>query len=387
MKIELQKIKIRDLVQAYENDEESGEVKAYNGKLNIRPKYQREFIYKDAQRDAVIQTVMWGFPLNTMYWIRNTDKDAEFEFEVLDGQQRTISICEYYMGNFSLSKMTFKGNFASAVTSFHTMSKDMQEAFLDYELQIYFCEGEDSEKIEWFKIINIAGEKLTDQELRNAVYSCAWLEDAKVKFSKRTNLAEQRGGKYLKGSSIRQEFLETAIAWIVNSRDNKHIEKYMNDKKANKVKNADELWEYFCKVIDWVEMKFIKYRKEMKGLEWGFFYNKYKHLELDAKELEIKITSLMQDSEVQKKSGIYEYILSGNEKHLNLRAFEDNIKREVYEKQKGICANKKCPNAGKKFEIDEMEADHIKAWSKGGKTVKENCQMLCRECNRVKSHN
>lgn len=132
-------------------------------------------------------------------------------------------------------------------------------------------------------------------------------------------------------------------------------------------------------------MKFIKYRKEMKGLEWGFFYNKYKHLELDAKELEIKITSLMQDSEVQKKSGIYEYILSGNEKYLNLRAFEENTKREVYEEQKGLCANKKCPNADKKFEIDEMEADHIKAWSKGGKTIKENCQLLCVECNRTKS--
>ena len=132
-------------------------------------------------------------------------------------------------------------------------------------------------------------------------------------------------------------------------------------------------------------MKFPKYRKEMKGLEWGFFYNKYKDKKLDAYELENKIAKLMQDSEVQKKSGIYEYLLSGDEKHLNLRAFDDNIKREVYEKQKGICANKKCPNAGKKFEIEEMEADHIKAWSKGGKTILENCQMLCRECNRVKS--
>lgn len=385
MKIELQKIKIKDLVASYANDEESGEVSAYNGKLNIRPKYQREFIYKDARRDAVVQTIMWGFPLNTMYWVKNTDKDAEFEFEVLDGQQRTISICEYYAGNFSLSGMTFKGNFASAVTSFHTMSVDMQEAFLNYELQIYICEGEDSEKIEWFKIINIAGEKLTDQELRNAVYACAWLEDAKVKFSKRANLAEQRGGKYLKGLSIRQEFLETALFWKVGARDNKLIENYMNDKKAKKTKNADELWGYFCAVIDWVEMKFIKYRKEMKGLEWGFFYNQYKDKDLDAATLENKIVKLMQDSEVQKKSGIYEYLLSGNEKHLNLRAFEDNIKREVYEKQKGICANKKCSNKGKKFDIEEMEADHIKPWSKGGKTSIENCQLLCRECNRTKS--
>lgn len=373
MKIELTKIKIRDLVQGYNNDEESGEVKAYNGKLNIRPKYQREFVYKPEQRDAVIQTVMKGFPLNTMYWVKNTDKDAEFEFEVLDGQQRTISICEYHKGNFSVDKQCF-----------HNLPNDKKEQFLDYELQIYICEGEDSEKLAWFRVINIAGEKLSEQELRNAIYASRWLSDAKVKFSKKNNLAEQRGGKYLKGSSIRQEFLETAIAWIVDSKKDDKICEYMA-KNASSAKNADELWEYFCKVIDWVEMKFIKYRKEMKEPQWGFFYNKYKHLELDAKELEIKITSLMQDSEVEKKSGIYEYILSGNEKHLNLRAFEDNIKREVYEKQKGICANKKCPNAGKKFEIDEMEADHIKPWSKGGKTVKENCQMLCRECNRTKS--
>lgn len=377
MKIELRKIKIRDLVVGYANDEESGQVIAYNGRLNIRPKYQREFVYKEAQRDAVIQTVMKGFPLNTMYWVRNTDKDAEFEFEVLDGQQRTISICKYYHKPIAI-------DFEGRKLGFLNLMPDKKEQFLDYELQIYICEGEYSEKLDWFRVINIAGEKLSEQELRNAIYPSKWLSDAKVKFSKKNNLAEQRGGKYLKGSSIRQEFLETAIAWIVDSRKGEKICEYMA-KNASSAKNADELWQYFCAVIDWVEMKFIKYRKEMKGLEWGSFYNEYKDLELDAKELESEISRLMQDSEVQKKSGIYEYILSGNEKHLNLRAFEDNIKREVYEEQKGLCANKKCPNADKKFELDEMEADHIKPWSKGGKTIKENCQLLCVDCNRTKS--
>lgn len=187
----------------------------------------------------------------------------------------------------------------------------------------------------------------------------------------------------MNGNSLRQEFLESAIAWIVNKKDDKAICEYMG-KNAKDSKNADELWGYFCAVIDWVEMKFPKYRKEMKGLEWGLFYNKYKDKPLDATELEAKIAELMQDSEVQKKSGIYEYVLSGDEKCLNLRAFDDNTRREVYEKQGGICANKKCPNAGQKFAIDEMEADHITAWSKGGKTTIENCQMLCIECNRTK---
>lgn len=391
MKIELQKIKIKDLIKGYKRNEESGEIIGYGGKLNIRPAYQREFVYKDKQRDEVIRTVFKEFPLNSIYWVKNgknsykvldltiedkrKDKlknDKNF-YELLDGQQRTISICDYCEGDFIVDGFFY-----------HNLPENKKEKFLNYELMIYICEGEDSEKLEWFRVINIAGETLTNQELRNAIYTSAWLSDAKRRFSKRNSLAEQKGGKYLKGASLRQEFLESAIAWIVNKRDDKAICEYMA-KNSKDSKNSDELWRYFCAVMDWVEMKFPKYRKEMKGLEWGFLYNKYKDKKLDAAELEKQIAKLMQDSEVQKKSGIYEYILSGDEKHLNLRAFDDNIKREVYEKQKGICANKKCPNAGKKFEIEEMEADHIKAWSKGGKTILENCQMLCRECNRVKS--
>lgn len=380
MKIDLQRIKIQDLVKGYNRDEESGEIIAFGddkkSRLNIRPKYQREFVYKDAQRNAVIDTIMKGFPLNSMYWVRN-GANAEYEYEVLDGQQRSISICEYFEGNFFI-------DLNNQAQYFHNLPEDKQEAFLNYELMIYICEGSDSEKLEWFRVINIAGEKLTEQELRNAIYASAWLSDAKRRFSKNNCLAAEKGGKYLKGSSIRQEFLETAIAWIVNKRDNEAICKYMA-KNAKDSENAKELWEYFCKVIEWVEMKFIKYRKEMKGLEWGLYYNKYKDKSLDKDELEKQIETLMQDSEVQKKSGIYEYVLSGDEKCLNLRAFEDNIKREVYEEQGGKCKNPKCLEKDKIFEIDEMEADHIVPWSKGGKTIKENCQMLCKKCNREKS--
>ena len=309
---------------------------------------------------------------------------AECEYEVLDGQQRTISICEYVKGSFSI-QWNDKSQY------FHTLSKDLQEKFLDYKLDVYVCQGSESEKLEWFKTINIAGETLTNQELRNAVYASVWLSDAKRRFSKPNGLAVQRGAKYLNGSALRQEFLESAIAWIVDSRKDEKICEYMA-KNAKDSKNADELWEYFAKVIDWVEMKFEKYRKEMKGLEWGLFYNTYKDKPLDAKELESKIIELMQDDEVGNKKGVYPYLLSGDEKHLSLRAFSDSIKRAVYEKQGGVCANSdghikgvKCPHENERLELEQMEADHIIPWSKGGKTEKENCQMLCVECNRAKS--
>ncbi|EGJ6309045.1 DUF262 domain-containing protein [Campylobacter upsaliensis] len=389
MQIDKTEISIKELVAGYTRDEESSQIVAYAdssgvARLNIRPKYQREFVYKEAQRNAVIDTILKGFPLNIMYWVKNVDSSAECEYEVLDGQQRTISICEYVKGSFSVL-WNDKSQY------FHTLSKDLQEKFLDYKLDVYVCQGSDSEKLEWFKTINIAGETLTNQELRNAVYASVWLSDAKRRFSKEKGLAVQRGAKYLSGSALRQEFLESAIAWKVDSRKDEKICEYMA-KNAKDSKNADELWEYFAKVIDWVEMKFEKYRKEMKGLEWGLFYNTYKDKPLDAKELESKIIELMQDDEVGSKKGVYPYLLSGDEKHLSLRAFSESVKRAVYEKQGGVCANSdghikgvQCPHENERLELEQMEADHILAWSKGGKTEKENCQMLCRECNRKKS--
>ncbi|EHK6250181.1 DUF262 domain-containing protein [Campylobacter upsaliensis] len=389
MQIDKTEIKIKELIAGYTRDEESSQIVAYAdssgvARLNIRPKYQREFVYKEAQRNAVIDTILKGFPLNIMYWVKNVDSSAECEYEVLDGQQRTISICEYVKGSFSI-QWNDKSQY------FHTLSKDLQEKFLDYKLDVYVCQGSDSEKLEWFKTINIAGETLTNQELRNAVYASVWLSDAKRRFSKPNGLAVLKGAKYLNGSALRQEFLESAIAWKVDSRKDEKICEYMA-KNAKDSKNADELWEYFAKVIDWVEMKFEKYRKEMKGLEWGLFYNTYKDKPLDAKELESKIIELMQDDEVGNKKGVYPYLLSGDEKHLSLRAFSESVKRAVYERQGGVCANSdghikgvQCPNEKQKLDIKQMEADHIIPWSKGGKTEKENCQMLCVECNRRKS--
>ena len=360
MKIELQHIKVKDVVKNYANNDEEGVI-GYDGQLNIRPKYQREFVYDVKHRDAVIDTINKGFPLNVMYWCRNEDGT----FEVLDGQQRTISICEYVKGTYSINNLYF-----------HNLTDTDKDKILDYELMIYICEGNDKEKLDWFRIISIAGVQLTDQELRNAIYTGEWLSDAKHYFSKNNCLAYKIGSDYMTGNAIRQDYLETALDWISEGK----IEKYMAEHQHNHT--ANELWNYFNSVINWIQNIFPKYRKEMKGLDWGLFYNKYKDNDYNPKELEKQVSTLMADEydEITSKKGIYEYVLSGNERCLSIRAFKDSEKRKVYERQKGVC-----PKCKKHFEINEMEADHITPWSKGGHTTIDNCQMLCKNCNRTKS--
>jgi hypothetical protein len=356
MKIELHEILIKDLVKGYVDNQEEG-VFGYDGKLNIRPKYQREFVYKDKQRDAVIETVQKNFPLNVMYWVKNADA-----YEVLDGQQRTISICQYVNGDYSIN-----------ARAWHNLTNDEREQILNYKLMIYFCDGSDSEKLAWFKIINIAGEKLTDQELRNAVYTGPWLTDAKRYFSKSGCAAYNLAKDYIHGSAIRQDFLETAIDWM--SKGN--IEEYMS--KNQHEPNANELWLYFTSVINWAQVVFPKYRKEMKGIAWGALYNQFGKKKFNSSEIEEQIKKLMMDDDVTKKQGIYYYLLTKDEKYLSIRSFTDSQKRAAYEKQKGVCP--KCKNH---FAIDEMEGDHITPWSEGGKTLPGNLQMLCKDCNRRK---
>lgn len=358
MKIDLKQITVRDLVEGYEDNSEGG-VKGYGGRLNIRPPYQREFVYKDKQRDAVINTLTRDFPLNVMYWA----VCADGTYEVIDGQQRTISICQYVEGDFAFNERYF-----------HNLQSDEQEQILNYKLMIYLCSGTDSQKLEWFRTINISGEKLTEQELRNAVYAGSWLSDAKRYFSKTDCAAYNIGSDYLVGTPIRQDYLETVISWINNG----DIEAYMA-KQQNKP-NANELWLYFQSVISWVKATFVKYRREMKGVDWGSLYAEFKDAELDSAKLETEIAKLMADDDVSKKKGIYHYVLTRKEKHLSIRAFTDNQKREAYERQKGICTVCK-----EHFDIAEMEADHITPWHAGGKTDAANCQMLCKEDNRRKS--
>lgn len=358
MKIELKEIPIREIVAGYVDNDEDG-VFGYGGRLNIRPPYQREFIYNDEKRNAVINTIKNDFPLNVMYWSVREDGD----YEIIDGQQRTISVCQYYMGEFS-----YKGRY------YHNLQEDEKQKFLDYKLMIYFCSGTDSERLEWFKIINIAGEELRPQELRNAVYAGAWTTDAKRYFSKRNCPAYGLGSDYLSGTAIRQDYLETVIRWI--SKDN--IEAYMAENQHKT--SANELFRYFTNIITWIQAVFPNYRNEMKGVNWGPLYDEFKDKDLDPKELEVEISALMLDDDVNNKKGIYPYVLTRQEKHLNIRAFTLAMKRAAYERQEGICVVCK-----EHFEIDEMEADHITPWHEGGRTIPENCQMLCKEDNRRKS--
>lgn len=360
MKIELKEISVRELTNGYQDNEENGVV-GYGGKLDIRPPYQREFIYKDKQREAVIDTITKSFPLNVMYWAVRDDGN----FEVIDGQQRTISICQFVEGDFSYM-----------FRYFHNLKEDEKEAILEYKLMVYLCSGTESEKLQWFKTINIAGEKLTDQELRNAVYSGSWVSDAKRYFSKNGCAAYNIGSDYLSGSPIRQDYLETVIDWISKGNIEVHMANHQNEP------NANELWLYFQSVISWVKAIFPKYRKEMKGIEWGFLFNQFKEQKFDHKKIEEEISKLMQDEDVTNKKGIYEYVLTRKEKFLNIRAFTDNQKREAYERQKGIC-----PVCTEHFEIEQMEGDHITPWHLGGKTTANNCQMLCKDDNRRKSGN
>lgn len=362
MKIQLKEITVRELVEGYQNREEDGVV-GYGGRLDIRPPYQREFVYDKKQREAVIDTVSKDFPLNVMYWAVREDG----RYEVIDGQQRTISICQYVAGDFSHK---FSGHWMY----FNNLQEDQQEQILNYKLMIYLCEGEDSEKLEWFKTINIAGEKLTEQELRNAVYSGSWVSDAKRYFSKTNCPAYTIGEKYMSGSPIRQDYLETVIKWISNNQIEEYMGKHQHDP------HAEELREYYENVIDWVQVTFPEYRKEMSKVDWGFLYNDFKDQSFDSAKLEEEIEKLMQDEDVTNKKGIYEYVLTRDERCLSIRAFTDKQKREAYERQRGFC-----PKCSKKYELSDMEADHITPWHEGGKTIPENCQMLCKLDNRLKS--
>lgn len=375
MKIELNSIRIGDLVDDYVNNNEDG-VMGYGGLLNIRPPYQREFVYKENQQKSVIDTIMKGFPLNTMYWVKNNGDNVGYE--LLDGQQRTMSICEYIKGNFSI-------DMGDGITKYyHNLTDSEQEKILNYELTIYVCEGDEDERLNWFRTINIAGEKLTNQELLNINYIGSWLTDAKRKFSKTNCVAYKIANKFIKGSPIRQEYLETALKWISND----NVAEYMSTHQQDP--NANELWLYFQNVINWIISTFSldteekNYRKEMLGLNWGDLYNKYHNNKYDSKLVEAKINELMSNEEVTDKKGVYEYILSGEDENLacklSKRTFSNADKRTAYERQKGIC-----PITNQYLPIEEMQADHIVPWWKGGTTTLNNLQMISKTANARKS--
>jgi hypothetical protein len=330
--------------------------------LNIRPAFQREFIYKEKQRNEVIHTVRRDFPLNTMYWAVVGDG-----FELMDGQQRTVSICQYVQGDFAV-------DMDGSPRFFNNLTPEKQQQILDYELSVYLCDGDEGEKLDWFKIINIAGEKLTDQELRNAIYTGPWLADAKRWFSRTGGPAYQLGEKYLNGSPIRQDYLEKVLDWISDGKVEDYMSRHQHDA------DAQEVWQYYQEVMAWVQRIFPHYRALMKGLDWGGFYNAHKDDTLNAATLEKRIAELIEDDEVNSKKGIYEYLLTKNEKTLSLRAFDEKTRVKQYARQQGIC-----PVCQQHYSIGDMEADHIIPWSQGGKTTLDNCQMLCKRDNRIKS--
>lgn len=362
MTIDLQEITVRELCTGY-NDlsvQEEG-ITGYGGRLDIRPKYQREFVYDEKKRNAVMETVWQGFPLNVMYWVKVVADASERRddnkttlgnvafYELLDGQQRTISICSFIAGEYL---MVFDGN----LLGFNNMTIEQQNRILDYKLQVYVCEGSDEEKLKWFRTINIAGEKLTNQEIRNAIYSGSWVTQAKRRFSKTGCVAYKIASDFMSGSPIRQDYFETALEWIGDAQG-LTVEQYMARHQHDT--DADELWQYFQDVVHWVDKLFgRKYKKEMKGVEWGLLFNRHKDTTLTATAIMQQMAKLMQDSDVQRKSGIFAYILDGDEHHLGIRAFDDNTKREVYEQQGGICSTTWLPSLSGRGLYGDLIATH-----------------------------
>ena len=374
-------ISIADLFNGFVNNEEEG-VYTYiriDGELiktDIRPPYQREFVYSDDKRNKVIETLSRNLPLGVIYLAKNSDGTME----VIDGQQRIMSICKYLNGDFSVNGIADFLNEKTFDCELYKNTAIYKQIMSYNNLLAYIVEGDDDEKLDWFRTINISGEKLTEQELLNANYTGEWLCSAKRKFSKTNCVAFKKGNKLVNGSPIRQDYLETALSWISGGKEN--IQKYMAEHQFDK--DAEPLWKYFVEVIEWVEKTFT-YRKEMKGIDWGKLYREYGKVEYNVAELEEKVKALMEDDEVTNPKGIYEYVLSNcskdKERHLSIRKFSDKDKRTAYERQNGIC-----PICGKHHEIDEMEGDHIIPWSKGGKTTIDNLQMLCKKCNREKGN-
>ncbi len=361
MKVAPRDVTVSDLVSGYEDNGEEGGLRGYNGLLDIRPPYQREFVYDEERRKAVIATVLKGFPLNAMYWAV-----AGNGFELLDGQQRTLSISQYIDGQFPIV-------IDGSPRFFSNLSPERKAKILAYKLLVYECEGSHDDKLEWFEVINTVGLELKKQELRNAVFIGPWLTAAKKWFSKQGGPAASIGSRLLTGPVNRQAYLEIALDWLTDGAIDQYMALHQEDQ------NANELWTFFQNVISWVNLTFPKYRTEMKGVEWGPLYKKFGQEKWNTEELEAEVARLMRDNDVTKKSGIYDYVLSGNERALNIRAFDDNMKREAYERQGGIC-----PVCKDHFQSEEMEGDHIKPWHEGGKTNADNCQMLCKPDNRKK---
>lgn len=369
MKIEAKNIAIRDIVAGFKDMGEDGVV-GYHGRLDIRPPFQREFIYKDAQRDAVIDTVIKGFPLNSIYWsVTGTDAETgEATYEVLDGQQRILSIAQFidHPGGYSITGDDGRPYY------FRNLDEDVQEAILNYELLVYVCDGTPEEKLEWFTTINVAGEKLNTQELRNAVFAGTWLTSAKRKFSRSGCIAHQVGKNYVKGTPIRQDFLQTALEWV-SHHEGVSVENYMEAHAHDE--HAEPLWDHFRAVLEWVTSTFVVYHKQMKGVDWGTLYTLYGDQDYDTADIEDEVRLLLMDDDVSRKSEVFAYVLGRDEKVLGIRDFTEAMIREAYAVQGGACIE--CQELRP---IEAMTAEREVAWVNGGATTASNCLLRCDAC-------
>ncbi len=364
------------------NEYEGKGLFGWNGKLTIQPEYQRNYIYADGKKDvAVIESLLKGYPLGLLYFV----KSGEDQYEILDGQQRVTSF-----GRFMTNKFTIKDEHGME-QYFDGLAKDLQDKIYDSQLTIYICEGEESEIKEWFKTINIVGVPLNNQELLNAIYSGPFVTKAREEFSNSQNANIQKWNAYIKGDVNRQEYLATALNWV--SKGN--IDSYMSQHRYDT--NITELKSYFNSVIEWISSVFKDVKSDMRGLEWGRLYETYHSNSYDSNKVSEMLCNLYADPQVQDTKGICEYILGGckDTKLLNIRVFDDSTKRAVYENQTQEAKNKgisNCPlcalgtNQNKIWELREMDADHVTAWSKGGLTDISNCQMLCQTHNRAKGN-
>jgi hypothetical protein len=379
------KITVKDICEGFVYNELEGKgLFGLSGKLTIQPEYQRNYIYADGKRDvAVIESILKGYPIGLIYFVKKSDD----ELEVLDGQQRITSLGRYVTNKFAI--IDENGN----PQDFGSLAREKQKKILETPLLIYECEGTESEIKEWFKTINIAGVPLNDQELLNAVYSGPFVTLAKEEFSNSQNANVQKWSAYIKGSANRQEFLERALDWVSKGNIGDYMSQHRNDKNITELKN------YFNSVIDWVSSVFIDVEKEMCGIEWGRLYEEYHKKSYNPKKVSEEVQKLYGDPYVKNRKGIFEFILGGGKdfKLLEVRVFDDATKKTVYKEQtdkakdKGIsncshCAIGHDVNKEKIWKLDEMDADHVSAWSKGGATDKKNCEMLCKTHNRAKGN-
>ena len=378
-------ITIRDICDGFVYNEYEGRgLFGLSGKLTIQPEYQRNYIYAQENRESgVIDSVIKGYPLGLIYF----NKVADDKFEVLDGQQRITSIGRYVTKKFPIKDQNGMEQY------FDGLNQHIQNQILDTHLLIYECAGTETEIKEWFKIINIKGIPLNDQELLNAVYSGPFVTLAKEEFSNSQNANIQKWSVYVSGTVNRQDYLKTALEWVSNNNISDYMSAHRNDD------NIAELKQYFTTVIDWVSSVFQNIEPEMRGLEWGRLYEKYHRQAYDPKIIESKVKELYADPYVKNRKGIFEYVLGGcvDTKLLDVRVFDEATKRAVYAQQTQhaeashtsncpLCALGHDANNSKIWKLSDMDADHVTAWSKGGATDIKNCQMLCKSHNRAKGN-